>query len=293
MAANKLDSNTFDDLLRNGNPFDDGAPVFDLSGIEFISPAGMAQLAAASAMLSSKGTRPSILIGDPSVRSYLSRAGFAAAVAGAAEILPELPDYAFSHLRGSNPLLLELTKLETASQLPRMLDQVVWVLRHTLKYKKEDAFDVATAVSEVTQNTFDHNSRACGYVAMQVYGRGEKRFLEIGIADSGVGLFTTLRRNTKYQCNITSDEDAIRYAVKLGVSEHQDPTRGTGLHHLLEITYKHEGAVQIRSGSAKVRYRMDKRQGWLFNVSAMPGVQIALALRTKVEIDNPQLHQIQ
>ena len=70
-------------------------------------------------------------------------------------------------------------------------------------------------------------------------------------------------------------------AIEPGTSEFEDPTRGTGLYHLLEIAYKHEGVVQIRSGEGKVRYRMDQRKGWGFHVPRMPGVQISLNLPSK------------
>jgi anti-sigma regulatory factor (Ser/Thr protein kinase) len=165
-------------------------------------------------------------------------------------------------------------------ELSDLLDRTVGTLRFRLKYRKYDAFDVATAVSEIAQNSFDHNSATYGLIAMQVYGRGSKRFLEIGVADYGEGILTTLKRNPKHNL-LNSDLEAIREASKLGVSEHDDPTRGTGLYHLLEIAFKHGGSVQIRSGGGKVRYRMDKRMGWTFAVPAVPGVQVALTLPSK------------
>ena len=78
-----------------------------------------------------------------------------------------------------------------------------------------------------------------------------------------------------------TDLAAIKLATRLGTSEHDDPTRGTGLYHLLEITYKHRGSVQIKSGAAKARYRMDKRQGWAFTVVPTRGVHLALTLPSK------------
>jgi len=285
----KLDSNTFDELLREQDPFQQSTPQFDLTGVQFISPSGMVQLAAASYALAHRGDRPAILVDDPSVRTYLARAGFVSAVEDIAEVQPPLAGYLFDHCRGTNPMLLEVTRVESGAALPDLLNQIIWVLRHRLKYRRFDAYDVATAVSEIAQNTFDHNTSACGFVSMQVYGRRSGRFLEIGIADSGCGLAKTLCRNPK-NGNISSDDDAIRKAVLLGTSEHDDPTRGTGLHHLLDITYKHGGSVQIRSGTAKVCYRMDKKQGWLFRVPTMPGVQVALTLPAKIPLDGDIIH---
>ncbi|MDA8218081.1 MAG: hypothetical protein M0Z94_10750 [Dehalococcoidales bacterium] len=274
---------TFDTLLKEQDPFGSTACRFDLTGVELITPCGLVQLAAACYALSSEGRRPIIVVNEDSVRTYLMRSGFVAVVEPVAQFTPPIPrivSHFYDHLRGSNPMLIEVTRIQTGAELSELLDRIVSVLRHRLKYRKYDAFDIATGISEICQNTFDHNAHTCGFVAMQVYGRGMKRFLEIGVADYGDGLATTLRRNPKNGA-VASDYDAIRLATELGTSEHDDPTRGTGLYHLLEIAYKHEGSVQIRSGAAKVRYRMDKKQGWGFRVPGMPGVQIALTLPTK------------
>ncbi len=278
----KLDAVTFDTLLQEQDPFGSGDGKFDLTDIQLITPAAMTQLAAAAHALSADGLNPEIVIEQESVRTYLLRAGFIEILHPVARVEPPFsPFMSFNRLRGSNPMLIEVTRIETGSGLPELLDKIVWVLCHRLKYRKYDAFDVVTGVSEICQNTFDHNSGTCGFLAMQVYGKGSKRFLEIGVADYGEGIMATLKRNPKNH-DISEDIEAIREATKLGTSEHDDdPTRGTGLYHLLEITYKHSGSIQIRSGGGKVRFRMDKKVGWTFSVPAMPGVQMALTLPAK------------
>jgi hypothetical protein len=277
----KLDSVTFDALLGEQDPFGSGSARFDLRTVEWISPAALTQLAAAVHKLMVIGLQPEIAIEREAVRTYLLRAGFFDVVESVARIEPPLSaTMRFGRLRGSNPMLIEVTRIERGLDLPELLDKIVWVLRHRLKYYKYDAFDVVTGVSEICQNTFDHNQGTCGFLAMQVYGKGPKRFLEIGVADYGEGIASTLKRNPKNQ-RIDSDVDAIREATKLGTSEHDDPTRGTGLYHLLEIAYKHGGSIQIRSGAGKVRFRMDKRVGWTFSVPPIPGVQVAFTLPAK------------
>lgn len=277
----KLDSVTFDQFLRRGNPFASNEPTIDLRDYAFITPSAQVQLAVLCQALSEEDRRASIMIEDPSVRSFLQRSGFVATVRPIARFVPDyLFPSDFERFRGSNPLLLEVTRILDGRALPRLLDQIVEVLRVRLRYQKEDAFDVAIGISEVCQNTFDHNGSACGFVAMQVFGAGKKQFLEVGVGDCGVGLASTLRRNPKNP-PIRDDLHAIELATELHVSQFDDPTRGTGLYHLLEIAYEHEGSVQIQSGATKVRYRMDRRRGWAFPVSAMPGVQVALTLSTK------------
>lgn len=277
----KLDSVTFDMLLRDQDPLS-GDGVVDLSSVRLVTPAGMVQLAVLCHSLAADGKQGVISIDDESVRSYLGRAGFGTIVEDEVAVFepPLSGTYAYECLRGSNPMLIELTKIASGADLPDLLDQIVGVLRERLRYPKNDAFDVATAVSEICQNTFDHNSDTFGFAAMQVYGRGAEKFLEIGVADHGDGLAETLRRNPAH-ADVPSDMEAIKRATRLGVSEHTDPTRGTGLFHLLKIAYKHEGSVQIRSGAAKVRFRFDKQKGWGFVVPHLKGVQIALTLRSK------------
>jgi len=255
-----------------------------LKGIGFITPSALVQLAAVCHALKAQGRSPVIILDDHSVCTYLSRAGFVSVLQSVAQFEAQgMIDVDFDHLRGSNPLLIEVTKIESGTALPAILDRIVDVLRNKLKYKKYDAFDIAIAVSEICQNTFDHNKSTCGFLAMQVYGKGTKRFLEIGVADYGNGLANTLRRNPKNK-GIVSDFDAINFALKAGTSEHDDPTRGTGLYHLLEIVYKYQGSVHIRTGKGKLRYRMDKQQGWKAIVANVPGVQIALTLGHKKKV---------
>lgn len=282
-GVDRLDSIKIADFLEKSVRHPDGSPTFDLRSITWITPAALVQITAVLHTLSSVGNRATVLLQGSPIRSYLDRVGFTSIAEPVATLIPErtsLMPLPYSNRHGSNPLLIELTKIDSGAALPELLDRIVLVLRRRLRYKKHDAFDIAMVMSEVSQNAFDHNVSTCGFLAMQVYGKGTKRRLEIGISDHGVGLRETLRRNPA-NAGISNDFNAIQAATTLGTSEHDDPTRGTGLYHLLEITYKHGGTVQIWSGNTKIRYRMDKRQGWSFPVPVVSGVHVALILPTK------------
>jgi anti-sigma regulatory factor (Ser/Thr protein kinase) len=282
-ARTKLDSVTFDQFLQDHKPLTDGDGRLDLTGVTLITPGALVPLAALCHAMARHGRDPLLVVDDLSVRRYLLRSGFVDEVSSVAELMPAItPAHArlYSRRHGSNPMLLEVTRVEKGSDLPALLDQIVWVLRYRLKYRKRDAFDVTTAISEICQNTFDHNRGTAGLIAMQVYSTSTGHFLEIGVSDNGDGLAVTLRRNSKIG-PIRSDFAAIQKATELGTSEHDDPTRGTGLYHLLQITYRHQGSVQIRSGNSKVRYRMDQQKGWGFTVTSTPGVHVALTLPSK------------
>src|SRR5258706_8362371 len=186
----KLDSVTFDTLLERHSPFASTGCTFDLTGVEFIAPSAAVQLAAACHRLAREGRRPLIVVNDEAVRAYLMRSGFIQVVQPVAQFQPRIPvlrAHGYDHLRGSNPMLIEVTKIQRGAELPALLDRMVRVLHYRLKFKKHDAFDVAIAISEVCQNSFDHNAHTCGFLAMQVYRSGCERFLEIGVADYGDG----------------------------------------------------------------------------------------------------------
>jgi hypothetical protein len=279
----KLSSSNVYAFLANGAALAGGSVCFDLEGIQFISPGALVPLAAEIHNLASNGQRVQILLKNPRLRSYLVRCGFCSTIEEFASfepiILPtKLGD--FEIYKNSNPLLLEVSRLQSGRDLPGILGRLVSMLRFRLNYEKAAAYDTAVAISEVSQNTFDHSKSQCGYIAVQAFGEPPNRFVEIGVADFGCGLLKSLRQNPK-NSQLSQDLEAIECATVLGTSEFDDPTRGTGLHHLLEIARKYNGTVQIGSGSAVVRHRMDTARTRRFNVGFITGVHIMVSLPNK------------
>jgi anti-sigma regulatory factor (Ser/Thr protein kinase) len=244
------------------------------------TPATLVQLASACSALRQAGHQPVLRADDAAVREYVWRCACVAVVHPAATVEPPMvmaPGGAPRHR--ASPLLLDVTRLATRADLPALLDQILGVLRQRLRYRPDDACDVTTAVSELCQNIFDHNVQACGFVAMQVTGRTGHRRLEIGVADDGAGLAATLRRNPRY-APVACDQEAIQLAVQRGTSAYDDPTRGTGLYHLLKLVARQAGGVEIRSGAATIRYQRDQARASTAAVPWLPGVHVTLALPT-------------
>ena len=88
VVGQKLDSRTFDDLLRKQNPFGMADPVFDLRQVQLVTPAAMVQLAAGCHALAHCGRIAAVRLGENGVRSYLLRGGFIAAIQDVAKVLP-------------------------------------------------------------------------------------------------------------------------------------------------------------------------------------------------------------
>lgn len=273
-----LDARTFEQLLTDQRPFDQPSPRIDLSDVSFVSPAGLVQLSAVCHALYDADRPATIHIPSFTVRSYVVRAGLMTALRDLALVTPQFGklEHASDLRRGSNPLLIELTRFEDTNTLPSILDQIVDVLMGELRYADREAFNVATAVSEVAQNALQH-AGVCAYGAMQVYRSGQRPFLEFAIADHGVGLLQSLRRNAAHD-DVRDDASAIRRALEPRASGLDDETHGTGLYHLGEIALAYEGTLQIRSGSVAAYYRGDLQKGWMRTGMHMPGVQITLKL---------------
>lgn len=283
----KLDSWRFDKWLEREDPFTRSDARLDISYVDFITPIGLVSLAATCYAVAIKGKHPTIVIGNNyDLFAYLERAGFVATVENIAEFEPKVVKKPTRDKYASIERLVELTRLETGTpgEIAELLEMVLShkvesVLKRRFGYDNKDAKDIAVAISEVCQNTFDHNkaNSTCAFVAMQVYGGN---FFEIGIADYGDGIAKTLKRSPK-NYEISSHLDAILLSTEHGVSEYDEAGRGSGLTYLFEKAKKHKGTLQIRSGDTAVRYRMDKGERRRFSGVWMPGVQISFMLGSK------------
>jgi hypothetical protein len=277
----KLDSITFDDLLRRQRPLDTGR--FDLNDVTFVAPSGLVDLAVAVTTRASSAGSCELLVADHEVRTYLARIRFCQLLSSVAVFNPPIPAYVLRRsdlYEGASESLVELTRLTSLVALPILLGRIIRALTGQLGYADDAAKDVAIGISETVQNSFDHNPAIESFLAMQVYGSGERRFLEIAMGDAGQGIRATLSQNPAYSY-IASDVLAIQRSLERGVSASSDLTRGTGLFHLRDLTRKLSGSLEIRSGSAKVRMRADRPRATYLSVPAMAGVQVTLGLPTQ------------
>jgi anti-sigma regulatory factor (Ser/Thr protein kinase) len=275
-----LDARACDGPLGPPDPSDRPDGRLKVCGLARLTPTALVQLAAACYALRQAGRQPVLRVDEAAVRRYLWRCGFVQVVHPVITLEPPLVLAPGAHQEPrTSPLLLNVTRLATSADLPALLDRILEILRQRLHYRPDDACDVAMAISELCQNTFDHNAHAGAFLAMQVAGGADPRHLEIAIADDGAGLAATLRRNP-HQAPLASDLEAIQVAVRRGTSAYDDPTRGTGLYHLLDLIAQQAGMVQIRSGTATVRYQRDPSQEWASAVPWQPGVQVTITLPT-------------
>jgi hypothetical protein len=275
LSPAKLDSITFDQLLRDQRPLETG--VFDLRGTTFAAPSGLVSLGLALEAAGRTAGDVVLRIEDPTVRSYFARSGFLAAMSPTCRVEPDPSDlsHLFDHRLGRSPMLIELTRVSNQPTLEGLLERTIESVAR-VRNDRNDALDVAALLSELGGNVLEHGGGG-GLLALQVYGEADQPFLELAVGDLGPGIRASLLGNPGNP-RLAGDFQAIQHAVRPMISGSTDPARGSGLYQLLRVIHGHGGSVQIRSGTAKARWRADRVGGIGFDVPYLPGTQISFTL---------------
>lgn len=280
----------FDAFLAAVVPASAGAEarvVLDLQSLDFIDLFAMVGVAYLCGDLRDAGSCCVRLeLGEDGACSFLPRAGFFDVLPASDLVEFDVPAARIEYLRhyhGANTGLLELTSIASSDAIAAVLDKFIGILRHRLKYRKDDAYDLAIMLSELCHNVIDHHpepAAAAGVAAMQVHVGRAGRFVQVVVGDRGNGIRWTLAQNPAH-ANLSSDIAAIMRGVELGVSEHAEETRGNGLYHLRRLVAQHRGSLHIRSGRGKVYYPVDRLQPLTFAVPWLGGTQFSIALPVK------------
>lgn len=284
MNISKLTSDTFRYWVARQEILEDHSCSIDLTGLSFSSPGGIVPLAALCCSLAKSHPRIVIKLTHPHQRNYFVSSGFYSVLEDIVVFDPGISKSRlgdFEDRRGANSLMIEIARIGDEKDLPKLLNKFVSILRFRMSLEKEHAYDTAIAVSELCQNTFDHNPEACGLIGLQVFNASNGRFVEVSISDYGRGLAATLSENSDNP-SFSTDLEAIETAVLLGTSQYRDVTRGTGLYHLLKIAEKAYGTVQLCSGTATKRFRTDLGKVHNFtDDNSLPGTHITLSLKSR------------
>ena len=125
----KLSPITFDKFIRELNPFNKKTVNFDLSQVQFISPAVLTQLCSLCHALHKENKQIFIKV-SKEIGRYMARTGFVKSIEHIAQIGPKeyIQTGEYKEMCGLNPLLIEVTKIDNIAVLPELLDQIVRVL---------------------------------------------------------------------------------------------------------------------------------------------------------------------
>lgn len=147
-----------------------------------------------------------------------------------------------------SPIRIPATRFEDADQQFAIGQRISSTLLKAVEVEPENfnAFD--WAVNEITDNVINHSrSEYGGFVQVSLFKN--RRQVQVTVADSGLGIPTTLRSGHE---GLTSDVDALNSAIREGFTRDKSQGQGNGLYGCWQICMLCEGLFEIDSGYARV-----------------------------------------
>ncbi|QDV85587.1 hypothetical protein TBK1r_46010 [Stieleria magnilauensis] len=138
---------------------------------------------------------------------------------------------------------------------------------------------LAAAFGEMADNAVFHSESTIGILVGYQAIPGASLFC---IADAGIGVLESLRSNPEYR-NLNDHREAIRMALKPGISRYGRGHGGSGFAQVFKSLAKHWGTLRFRSGKGCVT--MDGRDcnadvGVKSEAPFRPGFQVSVCCRT-------------
>lgn len=162
-------------------------------------------------------------------------------------------------LVGSSDVLLELTPIAANADVHAVVDRVQAkageILSSKLGYPTTAVVQFSVILSEVCQNIIEH-AESHGWVAAQAYNWARRlgRFVVvISVMDIGCGFRGSLadEHSARY-ADRWGDATALEAAFLHGLTRFSDSGRGQGIQQIRRQVRRWNGAITIRSGTARI-----------------------------------------
>ncbi len=285
-----LDHRSFDDVLDAAARIQEGRVLLDARHVRWVDPSGMVGLLAAGQVLRERtGAKPRFQSPEHSdVPGYLARMGFFRA---AAEIL-EFGEAPSRRPKSGSEVLLPITPIATNADVHEVVDQVQSsagkILSRTLRYPLSAVVQFSVILSEVCQNILEH-AESPGWVAAQAYNwqkRLGRHVLVIAVMDLGRGFRGSLApEHSARFADRWGDATALEAAFIHGLTRFPDSHRGQGIQQIRKQVRRWDGAISIRSGTARIADvpEWDDAPPLEEGMEPFPGAQIHILLPGRPE----------
>lgn len=280
-----LDQQSVDEFLDQVPRGGEARTLFDGRHIRWVDPNGMvALLAAGSVARERQGALPRLELPESAdVLGYLSRMGFFREAQG----IFEFDDRAPKRGGGPSDVLLEITPVRANADVHEVVDRVQGragaILSSKLGYPATAVVQFSVILSEVCQNIIEH-AEAPGWVAAQAYNwarRLGRWVVVISVMDLGRGFKGSLSdEHAARYGDRWSDSTALEAAFLHGLTRFPDSGRGQGIQQIRRQVQRWNGAITIRSGSARIGQvpEWDDTPPLREGLAAFPGAQISIVL---------------
>ena len=283
-----LDHQTVDELLDSVAVSGEARSLFDARYLRWVDPKGkVALLAGGTVAMQRQGAPPRLELPESSdVLGYMSRMGFFEE----AESIFEFEDRVPRRSGGSSDVLLEITSVRANSDIHEVVDRVQskagTILASKLGYPATAVVQFSVILSEVCQNIIEH-AEGPGWVAVQAYNwarRLGRYVVVISVMDIGRGFLGSLtdEHSARYG-DRWGDATALEAAFLHGLTRFPDSGRGQGIQQIRRQVRRWDGAIAIRSGSARIAQvpEWDNTPPLSEGLASFPGSQISIILPAK------------
>ncbi len=283
-----LDNQSVDAFLDAVTNEQEERVLFDARHVRWVDPNGMlGLLAAGSHRARTHGTLPVLQVPESAdVTGYLARMGFFEQAQHHFEIDAKVP----RRSSGASDVLLEVTPVEANADVHAVVDRVQsragTILTKTLGYPATAVVQFSVILSEVCQNIIEH-AEAPGWVAAQAYNwsrRLGRWVVVLSVMDMGRGFRGSLtdEHSARYG-DRWSDATALEAAFLHGLTRFPDSGRGQGIQQIRRQVRRWDGAISIRSGTARIGQvpDWDDTPPLVEGMLPFPGAQISIILPAK------------
>ncbi|UYQ95929.1 DUF4325 domain-containing protein [Chitinophaga horti] len=142
---------------------------------------------------------------------------------------------------------------DTFQEIPTVTANFMDIIMGHIHMPKDVLAALEWSITEICDNVVNHaESKIGGY--LQVIAYPQNGLVAFTVADAGKGILQSLKEGLP---NLTSDIDAIREAIKAGVTRNKDAGQGNGLAGSCRIALMTGGSLDILSGSGRLLLRAD------------------------------------
>lgn len=259
---------------------------FNFANTEFITSFGMTLFVLlCEDLVHNKNKKVHLILSSPESKSKLKSCMFISARLGFFENIPSnIKIYPFKPKCkgnfGTNDAILEVTQLLNLDHGLEMVDTVEKAVTKNTKYSSDQIKDISQMVSEVVQNIFHHSDTKCpAIISIQRYT--SLKYVQLVIADSGIGIPVTLQRSKEYKGKTMTDYKAIIESIKSGTSQFgKEEERGEGLKKCIDLSDKHKATLYIRSNHGHLLLNFRNKTKNYGDLAFLSGTQVYLNFPT-------------
>lgn len=178
-----------------------------------------------------------------------------------------------------HPLRIEEAIEQEASRLAKVLSRDNMELHHLFTY----------LIREVLRNVLEHSESNEAWICGQFWQYPLKA--EIAILDNGIGITKSLQKNSTHRQYIDSDEEALKCAIKAGISQTFRPMKtnrsddewansGFGLYVASELCKRLNGGFCLATGSKYIMHLNPVADAYMVQDTCFNGTAVKMEIST-------------